>query len=58
MITCEKGGKESLPPVEERAVETLCDKLTAIPISHLHMPLEGRRWGKLGVKLSLGKREG
>lgn len=35
--------KESPPPIEERAAETLCDKLTATPISHLHMALEVRR---------------
>lgn len=55
MITC---GKGSPLPMQERAAETLCDKLTATPISHPRVSLEGRRWGKFGVNLSLGKREG
>lgn len=50
-------GKGSLPSMEERAAETLCNKLTATPISHPHVPLDGRRWVKLGVKLSLWKRK-
>jgi len=48
----------SPPPEEEGAVETMCDELTTIPHSSSPGPLGESRWRKLGVKSSLGSREG
>jgi len=42
---------------EEGAAET-CDELTATPIPHPPALLGWRRQRKLGVKVSLGRREG
>jgi len=43
---------------EEAAAETMCDELTTTPIPCPPVLLRGRRWRKLGVKLSLGRTEG
>jgi len=43
---------------QEAAAETMCEELTATPISRPPVPLRGRRQRKLGVKLSPGRREG
>jgi len=48
----------SPPPEVEGAAEITCDELTATPIPHPPAVLEGRRYRKLGVKLSLGRRQG
>jgi len=43
---------------EEGAAEATCDELTTTPIPHPPVPLEGRRYRKLRVKVSHGRREG
>jgi len=48
---------QSPPPEEEGAVESTCDELTVIPIPHPHAPRRRRKQRKLGVKLSLGRRQ-
>jgi len=48
---------EELSPEPEGVTETTCDELNAAPIPCPPAPLGRRRQGKLGVKLSLGRRE-
>ena len=48
----------SPPPEEEGVAETMCDELTATPIPRPSAPLRGEEVENLGVKLSLGRREG
>ncbi|KAK4823757.1 LOW QUALITY PROTEIN: hypothetical protein QYF61_006053 [Mycteria americana] len=57
--TLEQGKSvRSPPPEEEGAAETTSDELTATSTPRSPVLLAGRRWRKLGVKLSLGRREG
>ena len=47
----------SPPPEEEEAAETTCDELSTTPIPRPLGLLGGRKYKKLGVKLSPGRRE-
>jgi len=48
----------SPPPEEEGGAEIMFYELTVTPTPHPPAPLRGRRWRKLGFKLSLGRKEG
>jgi len=43
---------------QEGVADTRCDGLTTTPIPHLPAPCGGRKETKLGVRLSLGSKEG
>lgn len=44
-------------PEEEAVAGTMCDEMTTDSISQIPAPLAGWKYRKLGVKLSLGRRE-
>ena len=50
--------REESSPEGEGAAETTCDELTTTPIPCPPVPLAGEEVENLGVKLSLGRREG
>ena len=58
-LTLEQGQSvRSRPPEEEGAAQTMCDELTVTPIPHLPVPLGVGGGREMGVKLTLGRREG